>query len=365
MKLLICGDTVPTAFSAPLFASGDIKGLFGGVADVFARCDRVIVNLECALTDSEKTIRKCGPNLKGPVETARTLKAAGVTECSLANNHVLDFGVGGLHDTERLLDEAGIGRFGSGENDKTASGPYFIEQDGVKIAILTYNEHEYTYALPEQAGASPFEPFSAMVDIVEAKKRADYVIVIYHGGKEYCEYPSPRLRSACHAMAKLGADAVFCQHSHIIGCMEKVGESTIVYGQGNFHFVKYLDKPFWNMGLMAEVTADNGLKVEFIPVVGNEQGIDLADAEAAQKILDGFFARSRSFEDGSWLEGWRAFVKENAQPYINCIKNAYAEGNGRGVEQVAHYLDCEAHLDMLHEIYQTWHKTRTSGAEEE
>jgi len=364
MKLLICGDTVPTAGSAPLFAAGDIDGLFGKVADVFGENDHVVLNLECALTDGENRIRKCGPNLKGPVETAKTLKKAGVTHCTLANNHVLDFGVEGLKDTQKLLDEAGIVWFGAGENDETAMEPCFIEQDGVKVAILAFNEHEYTYALPDQAGAAPFEPFSAMVKVAEARKQADYVIVLYHGGKEYCEYPSPRLRNACHAMAKLGADAVFCQHSHIIGCMEKVGDSTIVYGQGNFHFVKYLDKPFWNKGLMAQVTLDNGLKVEFIPIVGNETGIDLAEGAEAKAIMDGFHKRSESFADGSWLDGWKAFVKEYAPQYINSVKNAYDPENERGLEVFAHYLDCEAHLDMYHEIYQTWHKTRTDGAME-
>ena len=364
MKLLICGDTVPTAASSPLFASGDVKGLFGNVLDEFKKHDHVIINLECALTDGENRIIKCGPNLKGPVESAGTLKTAGVTHASLANNHVLDFGVEGLIDTERLLDEAGVKWFGAGNDDMSAMEPFFIEQDGMKLAILTFNEHEYTYALPDQPGAAPFDPFEAMVRVAEAKKQADHVIVIYHGGKEYCEYPSPRLRSACHAMAKLGADAVFCQHSHIIGCMEKVGESTVVYGQGNFHFVKYLDKPFWNKGLMASVTIGDGVKVDFIPVVGNENGIEIPDDATAKQMLDGFFARSESFKDGSWLEGWRAFVEEYKENYINSVKNAYAPDNERGLEVFAHYLDCEAHLDMYQEIYKTRHKLRTDGAME-
>ena len=34
---------------------------------------------------------------------------------------------------------------------------------------------------------------------------------------------------------------MLCQHSHIIGCMEKYENGVILYGQGNFHFLKYLD----------------------------------------------------------------------------------------------------------------------------
>ena len=43
MKLLICGDTVPTEYSAPLFEAGDTDALFGRVKEEFAAHDRVIV----------------------------------------------------------------------------------------------------------------------------------------------------------------------------------------------------------------------------------------------------------------------------------------------------------------------------------
>ena len=364
MRLLICGDTVPTAASAPLFAEGDVKGLFGSLTGLFALNDRVVVNLECALTESEGAIRKFGPNLKGPVETAGTLMTAGVTDCCIANNHILDFGVKGLRDTQQLLADYGLGCFGCGENAEDAIKPYFIEQDGVRVAILAFNEHEYTYALEDQPGAAPFEPFEALLAVAEARKQADRVIVLYHGGKEYCEYPSPRLRSACRAMAKMGADVVLCQHSHIIGCMEMVGESYIVYGQGNFHFVKYLDKPFWNKGLMAQLDIGEKVKLHMIPVAVIGNGVDIPGDEQAAEILDGFYARSASLMDGTWIEGWREFVRSNAEQYIGCIKNAYAPGNDMGEQRVAHYLDCEAHLDMLKEIYQTWHKDRSDGSME-
>lgn len=363
MKLLICGDTVPTSASASYFASGDTAALFGRVTEEFARCDRVIVNLECALTDSQRAIRKFGPNLKGPVQTAVTLKKAGVTDCTLANNHILDFGVGGLHDTQRLLSEAGIAWFGAGENADEAQKVHYIDADGRKIALLAFNEHEYTYALDHQAGAAPFDPFDALARVAEAKKTADYLIVLYHGGKEYCEYPSPRLRSACQGMVRLGADVVLCQHSHIIGCMEEYAGGKIVYGQGNFHFVEYSTKAFWSRGLMIELDTDNDLAMRFIPVTANNYGIDLADAAAAQDILAGFKARSEELKDGRWLAGWQRFVKENSGAYLDTVRMAL-DGDDSHHERMAHYLDCEAHLDMLMELFKTGHKTQTDGSGE-
>jgi poly-gamma-glutamate synthesis protein (capsule biosynthesis protein) len=70
------------------------------------------------LTDSDGAIRKMGPNLKGPPVSARTLRQAGVTDCALANNHVLDFGQQGLKDTVAALGEAGLGLTGIGTTSR-------------------------------------------------------------------------------------------------------------------------------------------------------------------------------------------------------------------------------------------------------
>lgn len=68
MKLLIGGD-VSVADSAELFAKGEAKSLFSDVADEFQKADEVIVNLECAVTDKEREIKKFGPCLKAPFGT--------------------------------------------------------------------------------------------------------------------------------------------------------------------------------------------------------------------------------------------------------------------------------------------------------
>ena len=104
MKLIICGDMSITNGSYRAFDEIDTKTAFNDVLDVFAQGDRVIVNLECALTESENKIPKKGPNLKGPKNSADTLKAAGVTDCALSNNHIYDFGREGLKDTLEQLE---------------------------------------------------------------------------------------------------------------------------------------------------------------------------------------------------------------------------------------------------------------------
>ena len=69
-------------------------------------------------------------------------------------------------------------------------------------------------------GSRPFDCYDTIADVREAKANADKVIVIYHGGKENCRYPSPRMRKLTHALVDAGADVVACQHSHCIGFFE-------------------------------------------------------------------------------------------------------------------------------------------------
>lgn len=359
MKLLICGDTVPTPVSAPYFEKGDVQTLFSDVLPVFRCADRVLVNLECALTNAESRIPKFGPNLKGPVESAETLKKAGVTDIGLSNNHMFDFGEKGMTDTLEALEKASLTWTGAGKNDTDSRKPLVIRLGSRTLAILAVCEHEYTYALENQMGANPFDPFTTLTDIADAKKLYDYVIVTYHGAKEMCRYPSPRILKACRAMVHMGADAVLCQHSHIIGCYEKYENGVIVYGQGNFHFHKYDDAPSWNEGLIAafELGEDEAnVSVSFLPVVGAEFGIRLANEAESAQILEGFEARSAEIKNGKWLDGWRAFcetVRENYENSVyNCVKDAE---NVRRREHFAHYLDCEAHTDVYRELFRTWH----------
>ena len=174
MKLLIGADLLPTKQTEQLFIEQDEKTLFGGISDLIKKADRTIVNLECALTKSENAIKKFGPNLKADPRCADALKAFGITDVVLSNNHVFDFGIEGLQDTLNHLERVGIAYTGVGENDVLSRKPHIIEQDGKKVGFVNVCEHEYTYALPDRMGANPFDPFITMQDIYALKKRSGF-----------------------------------------------------------------------------------------------------------------------------------------------------------------------------------------------
>ena len=357
MKVLLCGDISPTVDNCETFIRGDVENLFEDTLELFRQADVSVVNLECALTESETPISKIGPPLKAPPETAQVLKKAGVTHCGLSNNHIFDFGRKGVLDTIRALEEAGIGYTGFGENDEASRKELVVEFGGKTLCVIAVCEHEYSYALEDRMGSRYFDEFETPLEIREAKAKYDRVVVMYHGGKEHCRYPSPRLRKACRTMAKSGADVILCQHSHCIGCYEEFEGCHILYGQGNFHFVKekYWDIPGWLECLAVSYDTEEN-RVEFIPVVAKTDfGIRLAAGEEKERILAEFAARNEELADGRWKQGWHEFCESKREPYTRAIERfVTAEDKARGIQGFAHYLDCEAHTDVWRELFPTY-----------
>ena len=185
----------------------------------------------------------------------------------MGNNHFFDFGKVGANDTLEALQSEGLLSVGYGRNTEDAARPLVIEKDGERICLIAVCEHEYSYALEGRVGCNGFDPFETPLAIREAKKNCDRVVVLYHGGKELCQYPSPRLRAACRAMAKSGADLILCQHSHCIGCYESFEGAHILYGQGNFNF-SYPEynarRECWKSALLVMLTVTDKIDIDFM-----------------------------------------------------------------------------------------------------
>ncbi len=355
MKTFLMGDVCATDQSRELFIRKDLDVLFGDTLDLFKDNDITFANLECAITESENRIKKFGPNLKSPRETADVLKAIGVNLCGLSNNHIFDFGIEGVRDTMAALDEVGIAYTGFGENYEDSRRNYFVEKNGEKVCFITVCEHEYSYALDNRMGSRPFDPFDTMADIRAAKADADRVIVLYHGGKEHCQYPSPRLMKACREMVHNGADVILCQHTHCISCYENYMGSHILYGQGNFHFVKLaasMPKTWDSLLAVQYDTVTN--EIAFTPIVNNEFGVELAKGEEKEELMSAFAARNASLADGSWQDGWHEFCVKMQNNYVRAASGDHSgTPEEMGDSVFAHYLDCEAHTDVWRELYKT------------
>ena len=302
MKIVIGADFVPTKSNYGLFERNDTDALVGEkIQTIIKQADFASFNLEVPLADVATPIRKNGPNLIAPTSTIKGIKEINPYFFTLANNHILDQGEKGLLSTLEVLKSNSISFAGVGKNLADAAKPFILENDGIRVGFYCCVEHEFTVAREERYGANPFNPLESLDHILELKKMCDYVVVLYHGGKEHYRYPSPELRKTCRKIIDKGADLVVCQHSHCIGCEEKWLNGTIVYGQGNFIFDED-DNEFWNTGLLIELIIDKELDVVYHPIVKYRNGVRLAEGADASEILDAFYQRSEAIKQDGYIE---------------------------------------------------------------
>ena len=154
------------------------------------------------------------------------------------------------------------------------------------------------------------------------KEDCDFVIVLYHGGKEHYRYPSPYLQKIFRKFIDVGADFVVAQHTHCIGCKEEYRNGTLVYGQGNFIFDSQ-DNEFWNTSLLISINFDKNFKhIDYIPIrkIGNT--IELATDD--DSIIDGFYKRSVEIIDDN-------FIKSHYGMYANSMYIEYLHRIAGGI----------------------------------
>jgi len=367
MKILIGADFVPTVTNEQLFMNGDTKYLLGEeLCQLLSSADYRIFNLEVPLTDSETPIPKSGPNLIANTEATNLYEKINVDLFTLANNHIMDQGIEGYESTLAALRKKGIGFVGCADNLNTAIKPKVIDINGEKIGIYACTEHEFSIASDDTPGANPFDPLESYDHVYSLKQQCDYVIVLYHGGKEHYRYPSPDLQRYCRKFIEKGANIVLCQHSHCIGCKEDYKKGTIVYGQGNFLF-DHSDREEWQTSLLIEITDDG---VNYIPLVKLKNTVRLADKEKAETILGQFAKRSQDIQEigfigtaysefaESMLDGylWQLAGASNSKIlrvinklsgygfYKRYVKSKY---NKQQQLNLLNYFVCEAHREVI------------------
>lgn len=261
-SILIAGDLVPINRVSSLFEEKRYSDIFNQVREITQQCDYCIVNLEAPIVASNdcKPIAKSGPNLKTNSSVIEALKYAGFDAVTLANNHFRDYGNEGCQDTLRLLMENDIRFVGGGINAMEAQQTMYQQLGkGIKVAIINCCEHEYSVADNYNAGANPIEPIRQYYSIREAKTKADYVIVIVHGGIEGYQYPTPRMQEWYRFFVDCGADVVVNHHQHCYSGYETYKGKYIFYGLGNFSFDRnFQNKTSWYEGFMLKLIFDEG-----------------------------------------------------------------------------------------------------------
>ena len=267
MKILIAGDFCPQNRVSQQIDKENYELVLGQVREVTTKADYSIVNFECPVTKGgEKPIMKQGPNLQCSSKGIEAVKWAGFDCVTLANNHFRDYGDEGVKNTIDVCMEIGIDAVGGGENLMEASAILYKQIGDHTLAIINCCEHEFSIATETQGGANPLNPIQQYYSIKEAKEKADYVLVIVHGGHEHWQLPSPRMQETYRFFVDAGADAVVNHHQHCYSGFEVYNNKPIFYGLGNFCFDwPERNSEKWNHGYMVCLDLNKTIGFKIIP----------------------------------------------------------------------------------------------------
>lgn len=373
MRILITGDY----FVSDQFNSENL--IDDSIQELFDQADYRIVNLEAPITEnnSKNKIIKTGPHLRMSEDLLiPNLKNLNIDCVTLANNHILDYGADGLLDTFRILEKNNISHVGAGKNLNEAAKHHLIVQEGLKIAILNFCENEWSIAEDDSPGSNPIDIIDNSRQIKKAKKEADRVLVIIHGGHEYYNLPSPRMQKQYRFYADQGADMVIGHHTHCISGDEVYNGVPIYYSLGNFLFTKSNKNDEWYNGLVLEanITKESVL-CKLHPVKQQRETFNLLvlDGDDKVTVLDRVESFSKIITDKTALNiKWEELTSRQSSMYLNYwslisfVKNRYLNAalrksignivNKKGLSLYLNLLRCEAHRDLSEKVLEKYLK---------
>jgi poly-gamma-glutamate synthesis protein (capsule biosynthesis protein) len=253
ITVVALGDMYPGGRAVPFIEKYGCDYLFGPTKDILKDGDIVIANLESPLTERKDIFMEKEYILKADPKTAEGMKNASIDVVTLANNHIMDFGISGLKDTKEALDGHGILYTGAGDDLREARRPVLFEVKGVKIAVLAYS-NTYPKEFNAKIGSPGTAPgFAKHVrkDVRGARTRADIIIVSFHWGEERLKSPKDYQVRLAHIAIESGAQLVIGHHPHVIQGIEVYKGGLIFYSLGNFVFGFY--SPPDTEGMIAKV----------------------------------------------------------------------------------------------------------------
>ena len=246
-------------------------------------------------------------SLRGDPESVKGLVYAGFKVLSLANNHSYDYGRKALEETLEILKKNKIQTIGAGENITEARKPAVFDLGDLKIAFLGYD------LSPGAVGARENSPGVAKAvhewiikDLEKIKESTDFVVVSFHWGIEYRDFPTEYQKSLAHMAIDCGADVVVGHHPHTFQGIEIYKGKLIAYSLGNFIFDQRDVKNNQSIVLKVILDRDKLVRVEIIPIelVTFPRSPKIAGEEMAEEILDRLRIDSSIFgTEFEFLEG--------------------------------------------------------------
>lgn len=281
-----------------------------------------LINLETSVTRSADYLTGKPIHYRMHPENVACLTAARLDACALANNHVLDFGAGGLAETLDTLGRAGLRAVGAGRDEEEAWRAGRLEV-GRGRRVLVWSVATASSGVPanwaatgERAGVAFAEDLSdagaaAIVDRVRRVRRpGDLAVVSIHWGSNWgYEIPPEQTRFA-HRLIDGGVDVVHGHSSHHPRPIEIYRNRLVLYGCGDlvddYEGIGGHEQYRGELRLLyfARLDAGNGelLGLRMVPVRMRQLRLRHAGRPDAQWLCDTLDGVSRRFGTRLYVE---------------------------------------------------------------
>ena len=198
--------------------------------------DYNVLNFESPITDITYTT-------KGALAHKSDLKSLNFIKdniknpiLSIANNHMLDYGLRGLLDTIKTLKKEKVKYIGAGKNINDAINYVILGKD-IKVGIISFQYKSSLMADKDNPGTAHEKHQKIIKEkIKELKNICDWIVIVYHGGEEFSNSPMPYTKRKIKKFLNWGADIVVAHHPHTIQGYEKINNKLVFYSLGNFIF---------------------------------------------------------------------------------------------------------------------------------
>lgn len=220
----------------------DFSNMFKEVVKYTQKSDISIGTLETNIVNNKYSgIGK----YNSPTEFLKAIKESGIDIVSIAHNHELDYGVDGLNETIKKIQDEGLSVTGIKENTENADQKFtgnIKEVNKIKIAFLSYTygiNNETEISEEEKEYANIYNEEKVLYDIEYAKKKSNFIIVIMHWGEVNNSNVSNWQENVKNYLVENGVDMILGSHPSVIEPMEIIQNSEgrnvlVAYSLGNY-----------------------------------------------------------------------------------------------------------------------------------
>lgn len=270
---------------------------FAEVSDTLSQADLVFANFEFPFTkEANPRFAASYSGYSVDLRAREVLSTAKIDVCSLANNHIMDWGLEGLRTTESTLQQYGIQSTGAGNDESEACKPVVLEREGIRFGFLAYAKRGDYIASKCAPGAALYEAERVISDIVSLKSEVDHIVVSVHWGVEFSDYPLPIDVKISHRMIDAGASLILGHHPHTLQGFEEYAGGMIYYSLGNFIYDPMSERIQSDAALRqryetcivrVEFNAESLVDSEIIPVKIDETSLRprILSGQEAQEVL--------------------------------------------------------------------------------